>query len=249
MSMRSIHKQNLLYAGKIKTLYTTDHEDLLILQFRDDITAFNGIKHEILPGKGTVNNQINALLMTALNQAGIPTHFEGILAENQCVVKKLDMLPIKAIIHNIAAGNFCRHLGINVGRRFSPPLYEIILKSDELRDPLVSEYHALSLGWATKEQLEQMSKLAFRINQVLAELFSSSSLILVDAKLEFGFHKGLLYLADEMTPDTCRIWDSVTHETLDKDRFRQDLGGVVSSYQQVATRLTKEFTGEIPKWS
>ncbi len=249
MKSPSITKKNLLYAGKIKSLYTTDRDDLLILQFRDDITAFNGIKHEVLPGKGAINNNINAILMSTLNQAGVLTHFEGILSEDHSVVKKLDMLPVKVIIHNVAAGNFCRRLGINIGRRFSPPLYEIILKSDELRDPLVSDYHALSLGWATKEQLDQMSKLTFKINQVLFELFSTCSLILVDAKLEFGLYNGSLCLADEITPDTCRIWDAVTHETLDKDRFRQDLGGVMTAYQQVATRLTKVSKGEIPKWS
>lgn len=232
-----IHKQNLIYAGKVKSLYATDQKSQIILEFRDDITAFNGIKHEQLPGKGRVNNHINAALMDRLNKAGIKTHFEEIFSDNESVVKKLDMLPIKCIMHNVAAGRFCRMFGVNVGRKLSLPLYELILKSDELRDPLISNYHALSLGWATQAELDQMSALSFEINRILAQFFSESGLILVDCKLEFGRYGDELYLGDEISPDTCRIWDSVTHETLDKDRFRQDLDGVVSAYEQVAKRL------------
>lgn len=243
-----LKKQNLYYSGKVKTLYTTEQDSLLIMKFRDDITAFNGIKHEQLPGKGAINNQINAFLMTALNKAGIRTHFEYLNSENQSVIKRLNMMPIKANIHNIAAGRLCRHLGINLGKKLMPPLYELFLKSDELRDPLVSDYHALSLGWATQNQLDQMSELSFAVNKVLSEIFSESGLILVDTKLEFGLLGEEIYLADELSPDTCRIWDAITHETLDKDRFRQDLGGVMTAYQQVAKRLNVSI-GEVPKRS
>ncbi len=241
-----MNQHNLIYAGKVKSLFTTDQDNLIIMEFRDDITAFNGIKHETLLGKGQVNNQINAFLMTALNKAGIPTHFEAISASNQALVKKLNMLPLKTIMRNIAAGRFCRHLGITIGRKLAPPLYEIYLKNDELRDPLISDYHALSLGWATRKQLDQMVELSFASNRILAQIFSEHGMILVDFKLEFGLLNDQIVLGDELSPDTCRIWDAVTHETLDKDRFRQDLGGVVPAYQQVAKRF-KISTGEIPK--
>ncbi len=231
------NKQNLLYAGKVKSLYATDQENLLIMEFRDDITAYNGIKHEQLAGKGKVNNQINAYLMNALNEAGIATHFERIAGDNQAVVKRLNMMPLKCIMRNLAAGRFCRYLGITAGRRLAPPLYELYLKSDELRDPLISDYHALSLGWATRKQLDQMVDLSMNVNRILNRLFAEHGMILVDFKLEFGFLDGQIILADEISPDTCRIWDAVTHETLDKDRFRQDLGGVVSAYQEVARRF------------
>ena len=231
------NKQNLLYAGKVKSLYATDQENLLIMEFRDDITAFNGIKHEQLAGKGKVNNQINAYLMNALNEAGIATHFVRIAGDNQAVVKRLNMMPLKCIMRNVAAGRFCRYLGITAGRRLAPPLYELYLKSDELRDPLISDYHALSLGWATRKQLDQMVDLSMNVNRILNRLFAEHGMILVDFKLEFGFLDGQIILADEISPDTCRIWDAVTHETLDKDRFRQDLGGVVSAYQEVARRF------------
>jgi phosphoribosylaminoimidazole-succinocarboxamide synthase len=231
------NKQNLLYAGKVKSLYTTEQEPLLIMEFRDDITAFNGIKHEQLAGKGKVNNQINAYLMTALNEAGIATHFVRIAGDNQALIKRLNMMPLKCIMRNVAAGRFCRYLGITTGRRLTPPLYELYLKSDELRDPLISDYHALSLGWATRKQLDQMVDLSMNVNRILNRLFAEHGMILVDFKLEFGFLDDQIILADEISPDTCRIWDAVTHETLDKDRFRQDLGGVVSAYQEVARRF------------
>jgi phosphoribosylaminoimidazole-succinocarboxamide synthase len=233
----NIQKQNLLYAGKVKSLYTTADDALLIMEFRDNITAFNGIKHEQLTGKGKVDNQINHFLMNALNAAGIPTHLEKMLDDNHALIKRLKMLPLKSIIRNIAAGRFCRRLGITLGRKLNPPLYELYLKSDELRDPLVSDYHALSLDWATEDQLNQMANLSFAANKLLTQIFSEHGMILVDFKLEFGLLGNEVILADELSPDTCRIWDAVTHETLDKDRFRQDLGGVVSAYQQVAKRF------------
>jgi phosphoribosylaminoimidazole-succinocarboxamide synthase len=243
-----IRKNNLLYAGKVKSLYTTEDESTLIMEFRDDITAFNGIKHEQLAGKGQVNNQINAYLMEVLNKAGIRTHFERMVGQNQTLVKRLKMMPLKSIMRNMAAGRFCRHFGIMVGRKLEPPLYEIYLKSDELRDPLISDYHAISLEWATRRQLDQMAEISFAANDVLRQIFSEHGMILVDFKLEFGLLGNEIILADELSPDTCRIWDAITHETLDKDRFRQDLGGVVSAYQQVAKRF-KISTGEIPKRS
>jgi phosphoribosylaminoimidazole-succinocarboxamide synthase len=243
-----MEKKSFLYAGKVKSLYSTHQDGLILMEFRDDITAFNGIKHEQLAGKGQVNNQINSFLMTALNKAGIPTHFQSQAGDNSALIKKLQMLPLKSIMRNIAAGRFCRRLGVTVGRKLAPSLYELYLKNDELRDPLVSDYHALSLGWATKQQLQEMVDLSFASNRVLSQLFSEHGMLLVDYKIEFGILDGKIYLADELSPDTCRIWDAVTHETLDKDRFRQDLGGVVQAYQQVAKRF-KLVPGEIPKRS
>lgn len=230
-------KKNLIYSGKVKSLYSGAQKDLLIMEFRDDITAFNGIKHEQLAGKGRVNNQINAFLMTELNKAGIPTHFQEKLNDTQAVIKSLKMLPLKSIMRNIAAGRFCRHFGITPGRKLTPTLYELYLKSDELRDPLVSNYHALSLGWASQEQLDKMAELSFAVAKLLTQIFFEHDMILVDFKLEFGLLDGQLLVADELSPDTCRIWDVNTRETLDKDRFRQDLGGVVAAYQQVAKRF------------
>lgn len=235
--MMKFSKQNLIYSGKVKSLYSTESEDHLIMEFRDDITAFNGIKHEQLAGKGQVNNLINAFLMTELSKAGVPCHFETLLADGLTVIKRLKMMPLKCIMRNIAAGRFCRILGVTIGRKLTPPLYELYLKSDELRDPLVSDYHALSLGWATREQLDQMADLSFRTNRILKQIFLEHGMILVDFKLEFGIYNGEMMLADEISPDNSRIWDSVTHEALDKDRFRQDLGGIVAAYQQVAKRL------------
>ncbi len=233
----NILKKESVYSGKVKTLFNTDQPGKLIMEFRDDITAFNGIKHEKLAGKGQVNNKINAFLFNALNEAGIPTHFVSLLNDNQAVIKQLDMMPLKSIMRNLAAGRFCRHLGIIAGKKLNPPLYELYLKSDELRDPLISDYHALSLGWANREQLDQMAEISFATNRCLKQIFADHDLILVDFKLEFGLLNGQIILADELSPDTSRIWDSVTHETLDKDRFRQDLGGVVSAYEQVAKRF------------
>lgn len=230
-------KKNLIYSGKVKSLYSSGPKDQLIMEFRDDITAFHGIKHEQLAGKGQVNNQINAFLMTELNKAGIPTHFKEQLNNTQSLIKALKMLPLKSIMRNIAAGRFCRHFGIPPGRKLKPPLYELYLKSDELRDPLVSDYHALSLGWATQEQLNKMAELSFAADKLLSQIFAEHDMILVDFKLEFGILDDQLLLADELSPDTCRIWDVNTRENLDKDRFRQDLGGVVAGYQQVAKRF------------
>jgi phosphoribosylaminoimidazole-succinocarboxamide synthase len=232
-----LSKKNLIYSGKVKSLYSTENEDYLIMEFRDDITAFNGIKHEQLLGKGQVNNQINAFLMTELNKAGVQTHFVSLWGDNSVVVKRLKMIPLKSIMRNIAAGRFCRLLGITPGRKLTPALYELYLKSDELRDPMVSDYHALSLEWATRDQLDKMAYLSFNANRVLKQIFLEHGMILVDFKLEFGIFNGQIMLADEISPDNSRIWDAVTHEALDKDRFRQDLGGVVAAYQQVAKRL------------
>lgn len=230
-------KKNLLYSGKAKSMYETDDPALLITEFRDDTTAFDGAKHEKLTNKGVVNNQISTYIMQALEEAGVPTHFEKLISPTEALVKRLTMIPLECVVRNIAAGSLCRRLGIESGKKLNPPLYELFLKNDALHDPMVNENHALSFGWATQKQLDRMRALSLKINEVLSNLLARGKMILVDAKYEFGFIGDDIYLGDEISPDSCRIWDADTHETLDKDRFRKDMGRVVESYEIVAHRL------------
>lgn len=232
-----IAKKNLLYSGKAKSMYETDSPDLLITDFRDDTTAFDGVKHEKLANKGVVNNQISAYLMQILKAAGVPTHFEKLLSPHEAVVKRLTMIPLESVVRNIAAGSLCRRLGIESGKKLQPPLYEIFLKNDALHDPMVNENHAISFGWATQPQLNRMRELSLKINDVLSAVFAKVNMILVDAKYEFGVAGNEIYLGDEISPDSCRIWDADTHDSLDKDRFRKDMGRVVESYEIIAHRL------------
>lgn len=235
-------KKKLLYSGKVKSLYETEDSQHLIAEFRDDTTAFDGEKHEKLANKGVVNNQINAHIMQVLSAAGIPTHFEKILSPNESLVKRLKMVPIECIVRNIAAGSLCRRLGVESGLKLEPPLFELFLKNDELHDPMINENHALSFGWATQSELDQMKALTLKINKALSDMFAKVKLLLVDAKFEFGVDAdGKMYLGDEISPDSCRIWDVDTHEILDKDRFRKDMGNVIASYQQIAKRLGIEL--------
>lgn len=234
----TIEKKEEIYSGKAKSLFATNDPDLLIAEFRDDTTAFDGVKHEKLAHKGEVNNHISAYIMQALKKAGVPTHFKEILSPTESVVRRLTMIPLESVIRNIAAGSLCRRLGVTSGMKLDPPLYELFLKNDALHDPLINENHAISFGWANREQLDQMRAMTFKINEVLSEVFAQAGMVLVDAKYEFGVGSdGKIYLGDEVSPDSCRIWDKVTHEPLDKDRFRQDLGNVVGSYQHIAELL------------
>lgn len=230
-------KQKLLYSGKVKSMYETDDPEFLIAEFRDDITAFDGKKHEKLVRKGIVNNQINAYIMQTLKKAGIPTHFESIILPNAAIVRRLKMIPIECVVRNIASGSLCRRLGIENGLQLNPPLYELFLKNDALHDPMINESYALSFGWAEQVQLDRIQGLSSKINNILFSLFSSAGLVLVDSKYEFGTSNGEIYLGDEISPDSCRIWDVKTQEPFDKDRFRKDLGQVVESYEEIAHRL------------
>lgn len=232
-----MEKRTELYTGKAKSVYGTDNPDLMVLLFRDDTSAFDGKKRQQLDRKGRVNNQFNAFIMEKLAAAGIPTHFERLLSDRECLVKRLEMLPLECVVRNFAAGSLCRRYGIEEGRQLSPPTFEFFLKSDPLGDPMVNEYHIRSLGWAEPRQVERMKELTFRINDILAPLFLAAGMLLVDYKLEFGLYKGEVLLGDEVTPDGCRVWDVQTREKLDKDRFRQDLGDVVESYEVVGRRL------------
>lgn len=236
-----MQKGDELYQGKAKTLYATDDKDYLIVCFRDDTSAFDGVKMEKLANKGKVNNHFNAFIMQKLQQAGIATHFEKIVSAQESLVKHLQMIPVECVIRNTAAGSLCRRLGVKEGIELTPATFEFFLKNDELHDPMINEYHIQSFGWATPEDIQQMKTLSFKVNEVLKPLFAAAGMLLVDYKLEFGKFHGEMLLGDEFTPDGCRIWDKQTREKLDKDRFRKDLGNVVESYQVVAKRLGIEM--------
>lgn len=225
------------YAGKAKTIYETDDSSRFVMHFRDDATAFDGVKHAQLANKGVVNNQFNAFIMQKLAAAGIASHFESVCAPNESVVKRLDMLPIECVVRNVATGSLCRRLGIEEGVDLTPPVFEFFYKDDSLHDPMINEYHIRTFGWATDEEIKQLQQRTFAVNEILKPLFADAGMILVDYKLEFGRFDGQLLLGDEFTPDGCRIWDCETRKKLDKDRFRQDLGDVIEGYQEVAKRL------------
>ena len=236
-----MEKREELYAGKAKSVYTTDDPEKLILLFRNDTSAFDGKKVEQLDRKGMVNNKFNAFIMKKLEAAGIATHFESLLSEQESVVKRLKMIPLECVVRNISAGSICRRLGVEEGLDLNPPTFEFFLKNDDLGDPMINEYHIKSFGWAAEEHVEAMKQLTFAVNDVLKTLFLEGNMLLVDYKLEFGVFNGQVLLGDEFTPDGCRLWDVDTREKLDKDRFRQNLGNVVESYEVVGHRLGIQF--------
>lgn len=232
-----MEKRTELYRGKAKSVFTTDNPDRLILLFRNDTSAFDGQKVEQLDRKGMVNNKFNAFIMQKLEAAGIPTQFDALLADNECLVKKLDMIPVECVVRNYAAGSLVRRLGVEEGLELSPPTFELFLKNDALHDPFINETHVYAFGWATPEQLSRMKELTLQVNDVLKKLFDDAGLLLVDFKLEFGVHHGQIVLGDEFSPDGCRLWDKETRKKMDKDRFRQGLGDVIKAYEEVANRL------------
>ncbi len=238
----NLEKKQKRYSGKAKDLYETNDPELLIADFRDDTSAFDGEKLAKLADKGNVNNRISSFIMQHLAAEGVPTHFVSLLSSHEVVVKRLKMIPLECVIRNIAAGSLCRRLGIEAGKELDPPLFEFFLKNDALHDPLVTENHALSFGWATQVQMDQMKTYTLKINQVLQALFAQAGMILVDSKYEFGVGSdGQVYLGDEISPDSCRIWDAKTKIVLDKDRFRKDMGNVIESYKEVAAKLGIEL--------
>lgn len=232
-----MQKQNLIYTGKAKSVYETDHEDFLILHFRNDASAFNGEKVASLDRKGKVNNRFNAFIMQKLSEAGIETHFEQQLSDDEVLVKRLKMIPVECVVRNYAAGGLMKRLGLTEGLPLMPPTYELFYKDDKLGDPMLSESTAIALGFATSDELEQMKALTYKVNEVLSQLFDEAGLMLVDFKLEFGLFHGRIVLGDEFSPDGCRLWDKETRKKLDKDRFRQGLGDVVEGYEEVARRI------------
>ena len=230
-----------LYEGKAKKVYATNDENLVIVSYKDDATAFNGLKKGTISGKGVINNRMSNMLMQMLEKNGVPTHFVEELSERDTVVKKVSIVPLEVIIRNISAGSFAKRYGVEEGIVFDEPTIEFSYKNDDLGDPLINEYHARALKLATREEIETIKSMAFKVNELLKERFARMNITLVDFKLEFGRLKdGTIVLADEISPDTCRFWDSTTHEKLDKDRFRRDLGGVEDAYNEVMRRLTAE---------
>ena len=230
-----------LYEGKAKKVYATTDENLCIVSYKDDATAFNGLKKGTIAGKGVVNNRMSNLMMQLLEKSGVPTHFVEELSDRDTLVKKVKIVPLEVIIRNVSAGSFAKHYGVEEGIVFDEPTIEFSYKNDELGDPLLNSYHALALKLATKEEIETIKKYAFKVNEVLSEYFKTLGIRLVDFKLEFGrLQDGTIVLADEISPDTCRLWDIKTNEKLDKDRFRRDMGGVEDAYKEVFKRLMGE---------
>lgn len=236
-----MEKRDELYKGKAKSVYATDDPNSLILLFRNDTSAFDGKKVEQLDRKGMVNNKFNAFVMEKLQAAGIETHFIKLLNDQEALVKNLKMFPVECVVRNVAAGSMCRRLGIEEGKDLNPPTFEFFLKNDSLGDPMINESHIQTFGWAEKSHVDQMKELTFKVNDVLKALFLEGDMLLVDHKLEFGLYEGRVVLGDEFTPDGCRLWDKDTRKKLDKDRFRQGLGDVVESYEEVGLRLGMKF--------
>ena len=233
-----MEKKEQLYEGKAKKVFATDDKDLVIVSYKDDATAFNGLKKGTIAGKGVINNKMSNFLMQILEKQGVKTHFVEELSERETLVKKVKILPLEVIIRNISAGSFAKHYGVEEGVVFDEPTIEFSYKNDDLGDPLLNEYHALALKLATKDEIALVKSMAFKINEVLKEYFKKLNVTLVDFKIEFGkTSDGQIVLADEISPDTCRFWDSTTGEKLDKDRFRRALGGVEGAYQEMMRRL------------
>jgi phosphoribosylaminoimidazole-succinocarboxamide synthase len=231
----------LLYAGKAKSVFESEIPGRLIMEYRNDTSAFDGKKLAQLDDKGMVNNKFNAFIMAQLQSAGVPTHFDRLLSETESLVRALDMLPVECVVRNRAAGSLVRKLGIAEGTELQPPVFEFFYKSDALGDPMINDSHIVTFGWATAEQIAQMKALTLQVNDILIELFHAGGLILVDYKLEFGTSDGVLMLGDEFSPDGCRLWDAKTLEKMDKDRFRQDLGNVIEAYREVGHRIGVKF--------
>ncbi len=233
-----MEKLQQLYEGKAKKVFATNDPEKLIVEYKDDATAFNGLKKGTIKGKGVINNQMSNRLMAYLEKQGVPTHFIEEINERETIVKKVSIVPLEVIIRNISAGSFAKHYGVEEGIVFDQPTIEFSYKNDELGDPLLNHYHALALKLATMEEIETIEKYAFKINEVLKAFWLSAGVTLVDFKLEFGrLSDGTIVLADEISPDTSRLWDVKTHEKLDKDRFRRDMGGVEEAYAEIMKRM------------
>lgn len=240
-----MEKKEQLYEGKAKKVFATENPDYVIVSYKDDATAFNGLKKGTIAGKGVINNKMSNMMMAMLEKKGIPTHFVEEIDDRNTVVKKVKIVPLEVIIRNVAAGSFSKRYGVPEGTAFSAPTIEFSYKNDDLGDPLINDYHALALNLATKEEIETIKNMAFAVNEELKAFFKTLNIDLIDFKLEFGRYKGQIVLADEISPDTCRFWeagtwDTTKHTSLDKDRFRRDLGGVEDAYNEIFKRLTGE---------
>lgn len=235
--MANVTKGAQLYEGKAKKVYETSDPDLVIVDYKDDATAFNGEKKGTIVGKGVINNKMTNYMFGLLEKEGVPTHLVEELSDRETLVKKVEIVPLEVIVRNVAAGSFSKKLGIEEGRKLSCPTLEFSYKNDDLGDPFINDYYALALDLATKEEIDTIAKYAFKVNEFMLKFFKEINVDLIDFKIEFGRFHGEILLADEISPDTCRFWDSTTHEKLDKDRFRRDMGGVEDAYNEMMRRI------------
>ena len=239
--MENIEKKEQLYEGKAKKVFATNDPDLVIVDYKDDATAFNGEKKGTISGKGVINNKMTNYMFKMLEKEGVPTHLVEEISDRETIVKKVSIVPLEVIIRNVAAGSFSKRMGVEEGKQLLCPILEYSYKNDDLGDPFINDYYALALGIATKEELDTIAKYAFKVNEFMVKFFKGLNIDLIDFKIEFGkTSDGTIILADEISPDTCRFWDSTTHEKLDKDRFRRDMGGVEEAYQEIMKRLMGE---------
>ena len=232
-----MEKKELLYEGKAKKVYTTEDPDVLIVDYKDDATAFNGLKKGTIVGKGAINNRMTNHIFKKLEAEGVPTPFIEELSDRETAVKKVEIVPLEVIVRNFSAGSFAKKMGMEEGIKFACPTLEFSYKNDDLGDPFINSYYALALNLSTQEEIDAITKYTFKVNDVMREYFDSLGIELIDFKIEFGRYHGQIILADEVSPDTCRLWDKETHEKLDKDRFRRDLGNVEDAYEEVFRRL------------
>ena len=238
--MENIVKAEQLYEGKAKKVFATNNPDYVIVDYKDDATAFNGEKKGTIRGKGVVNNKMTNFMFKQLEAAGVPTHLVEELSDRETLVKHVEIVPLEVIVRNVAAGSFSKKLGIAEGTPLKRPTFEFSYKNDDLGDPFINDYYALGLGLATQEEIDDITKYAFKVNEFMLGFFKNIGIDLIDFKIEFGRFHGKIILADEISPDTCRFWDSKTHEKLDKDRFRRDMGGVEEAYQEMMKRIFGE---------
>lgn len=234
-----MEKKELMYEGKAKKVYATDDKDHVIIYYKDDATAFNGVKKGQIENKGVLNNSITSAIFKLLEENGVKSHFVEKISDREQICKKVQIVPLEVIVRNVAAGSMAKRLGLEEGYKLKTTVYELCLKDDALNDPLINDYHAVAIGAATFEELDKIYALTKKVNEVLKEFFLKLGINLIDFKLEFGRYKGEIILADEISPDTCRFWDSKTNEKLDKDRFRRDLGNVQDAYIEILNRITK----------
>ena len=239
--MANIEKKEQLYEGKAKKVYATNDPNLVIVDYKDDATAFNGEKKGTISGKGVINNKMTNFMFKMLEKEGVPTHLVEEISDRETIVKKVSIVPLEVIIRNVAAGSFSKRMGVEEGKQLLCPILEFSYKNDDLGDPFINDYYALALGIATQEEIDTIAKYAFKVNEFMVKFFKGLNIDLIDFKIEFGkTSDGTIILADEISPDTCRFWDSTTHEKLDKDRFRRDMGGVEEAYQEIMKRLMGE---------
>ena len=235
--MANVEKKEQLYEGKAKKVYATSNPDYVIVDYKDDATAFNGEKKGTIAGKGVINNKMTNYMFKLLEKEGVPTHLVEEISDRETIVKKVEIVPLEVIVRNVAAGSFSKKLGIEEGTPLKRPTLEFSYKNDDLGDPFINKYYALGLGLATEAEIEKITEYAFKVNEFMLGFFKKLNIDLIDFKIEFGRFHDEIILADEISPDTCRFWDSTTHEKLDKDRFRRDMGGVEDAYNEIMKRL------------